>query len=309
MRPAFVVFVRNKASYVAECVRTVLAQDYSPMTLVFSDQMSEDGTFDIIKAETAKYNGPNEILLLQCPKTEHRGMPGLLDHINWLHSRLDFDYWITMAGDDLAYPMRARRVMDVVEEHKPLYVATCQNFANHNELIRDGVADSVTAYPNESRFVNPVECISEMVGGSTSNAWNPELLEEFGPLPYHALVDVYVPFCAAMKQSMYYIHEPLHIYVRRPDDNNTGLEGRIRQASGDAEVVRVQELMMYQLCANHILMMKTAEGFYDRNQDRDDINNDLLPFLYTKIMAQAAGWATKRLTLSMNNIPPMGLPI
>jgi len=309
MRVAFVVFVRNKAPYVAECVRTVLAQDYSPMTLVFSDQMSEDDTFDIIKAETAKYNGPNKILLLQCPKTEHRGMPGLLDHINWLHDRLDFDYWITMAGDDLAYPMRARRVMDIVREHNPLYVATCQNFANHDELVENGMADSVTGYPHESRFVGTVECINEMVGGSTSNAWNPALMEEFGPLPYHALVDVYVPFCATLKRSMYYIHEPLHIYVRRPDENNTGLEGRIRTAREDSEVARLQELTMYQLCANHILMMKTAERFAENNPDRADMNDEILPYLYTKILAQTTGWATKRLTLSMNKISPMGLPV
>jgi len=107
---------------------------------------------------------------------------------------------------------------------------------------------------------------------------------------------------------MYYIHEPLHIYVRRPDQNNTGLEGRIRTSEDDSEIARLQELTMYQLCANHILLMKTAEGYLDRNPDRVDIQDDILPFLYTKMIAQTTGWATKRLTLSMNKIPPMALP-
>ena len=108
MKYAFVVFVRNKAPWIAECVRSVLAQSYTPLELVFSDQGSEDDTLAIIKKTVNGYNGPNKVRVLQCPDTEPRGMRGLMAHINWLYETLDADFWITLSGDDVSYPNRAK---------------------------------------------------------------------------------------------------------------------------------------------------------------------------------------------------------
>jgi hypothetical protein len=75
----------------------------------------------------------------------------------------------------------------------------------------------------------------QQFGGSSTNSWDPQLLESVHPLSPFALVDIFLPFCAAMVNSFYFLKELHHTYIDRPDPNNTGLEGRMRLAANEAE--------------------------------------------------------------------------
>ncbi len=310
MKVAFVVFARNKAPWIAQTIRTVLAQTYSPMQLVFSDQGSEDETLAVIKAEVAKYNGPNEVLVLECPVTEHRQHPGLIDHINWLHNRLDADYWLTLAADDLAYPDRAKRTVEIMADLRepPLFFATKKHnvapavAGQPNEIL------SQSGKPDESGYITPQQHLEEFIGGSSSGAWRPDLLEMF-PLNYGCLVDVYMPFCAALKASFYCTTEIHHAMVYQDDPNNLGLEGIRRQTADDDGKARVEELIHYQLTNNLMQVWKAAEGYFDRHPDQRPRGEGIKHDLLTRILNQSNAWADMRQILNMNKIDPMRLPV
>lgn len=311
--PAFVLIARDKAPWVAECVRSVLAQTYTegPLTYVFSDQGSTDGTREIIEREVQAYNGPHEVKLLSCPDTEFKGMAGLIRHLNWLHSQLDHDLWIQISADDIAGPERVQRTMETIREldRAPLFFGTAQRFASEKDLRTDETFRH-TGWPLESKWVDPIEHLAKQVGGSSTNAWNPALLEAMHPLPEFALVDIYLPFCAAMIDSFYFLAEVHHTYVERPDPRNTGLEGRARLAANEPERLRWKELCHFQLLSNDFLMLNRVFDMQDDETLRD------LPavkaaeeHLRSVIFSQALTWSQTRADLTLNRIPPLGLPI
>ncbi len=306
------MFARDKAPWVAQCVRSVLAQTYSPMTLVFSDQGSSDGTKEAIQKEVQSYNGPNEIVLLSCPETTNKGMPGLIAHINWLHSRLDHDFWITIAGDDIALPDRAKRTIETLREldREPLFFATSQIFANEADLVGDTAPpNEISAFPKESKWIDPVEHLEKMIGGSSTNAWKPELVESLYPLPDFSLVDVFIPFCASLVDSFYFLREEHHIYVRRPDPNNTGMEGRRRMAANSAERLRYQEIIHFQLLSNVLLMFDRAMLMAQDDAVTDGRAELAVDYLRGTVFGQALMLAQARADLTLNRIPPMPVPI
>ena len=304
MKYAYVMFVRDKAPWVAQTVRSILAQTHKPMDIYLSDQGSTDGTLDVIRKTVNGYNGPNRVHILECPRTERRGRAGLIDHINWLHETIEGDYWITTSGDDLDHPMRAAKTVAAIEamDKPPLFFGTAQFFMD-NDLDVQGV----TAKPQESRFVEPDESLIDMVGGSSSGAWSRKLLDDFGPLPDTALVDLYMPFCAAVMESFYFLNEHLHSYVWRPDPKNTGLQGLSDNSPEHEDKERIRELVQFELVGNMLLMTKIVHALFER--DPSDARLDrLLQFMYATLMTQASGWADARYDLTRARIQPAALP-
>lgn len=309
MKIAFVMFARNKAPFIEMALRGALSQTYSPMDIVLSDQGSTDGTRQIIAEVARTYNGPNRIVVMDCPETQHHGMYGLLAHVNWLHSQLDYDWWVTTSADDVSYPERTTRTVDMIEEFdgKLAYLSTERHSATADE-IRRSEAHGVNKYPRESKWITPIEHLKELVGGSTSQAWRQDLFERWGPLAPHALLDVYLPFCAALEASWYHLAEALHCYVQWPDDNNTGLEGALREAKTDVEKAKIEELTAYQLAANEVLMTQVAEAHFKDAIDRGEECDDLR-YLYAVLLNRVTGWVEKRTILTRAGVAPMAMKV
>lgn len=308
MTPAFVVFARDKAPYVAETVRCILRQTYAPMDLVFSDQGSTDGTMEIMKREAQAYNGPNKVIFLECDRTERRGMHGLVDHLNWIHSRLDNEFWLISSADDLCSPRRAERTMQVLDglDRKPLWFGTTMCFGNSSD--EDAPIDGATAWPQVSKWVTPGEHLEYRVGGGATNAWSPELIEAVGGrIPDHCLLDMYLPFEAALRDRFYFLREELGIYIRRNDPNNTGLETRMKHAKDETELEQLFELAGYQLTQNAVMICRAAEDWHRARPD-DEAASAAVSDSYTYLMHSAAQWAAKRTKLVRMNAAPAALP-
>lgn len=300
----------------------MLNQSYSPMTLVFSDQGSTDGTAETIENEVKQYGGPNKTVLLKCPVTRNKGMIGLIDHVNWLHKTLlemGFDYILQMSADDIAGEHRCKRTMEVLAEldaegRRPLFFGTAQIFAEEKDipqLAEDGPQRRVSRWPEQSQWITPIEHLENRVGGSSSNAWDPQLIDAIHPLPPFALVDVFLPFVAALMDSFYFLREFHHVYVDRPDPANTGLEGRRRMAQNEMERMRWKELIHFGLLSNNLLMMERIREMRENPELADDpklieINEYLLR---EQILGQAIGFAQERCNLTLARVPPMPMPI
>ena len=304
MKLAYVVFARNKEEHVPACVNSILAQTHSPMDIYFSDQGSEDNTLAAIKKTVNGYNGPNKVRVLECPDTESRGQAGLMAHINWLHNNIDADFWITSAADDIDYPDRAKRTVETLEtlDRKPLFFGVGQDFANP-----DLTSNSHNAKPDHSKWVEPIETLRDLIGGSVPGAWDPQLMNDFGPLPPQALSDVYLPFCAALMDRFYYLHEIHHAYVWRDDPNNTGLGGLMAQTDeGSDERLQLQEMVQYELAANMCVMTSVAQAIAESHPSPG--MEDTLQYLYSGCLAQLGGWCAKRAELTAKRVPPQAVP-
>ena len=151
-----------------------------------------------------------------------------------------------------------------------------------------------------------MERVGALIGGSSSGAWSPKLLEDFGPMPDTALVDIYMPFCAALMDGFYFLHEHLHSYVARRDPANTGLQGRSANAKSHNEQERIRELVQCELVGNLYLMGRVVQGMYDHRPD--ERLDELLRFMYATILTQGSGWFDARMDLIRKGVRPGRMP-
>jgi glycosyltransferase involved in cell wall biosynthesis len=301
---AFVIFARDKEEHVGLAVRSVLAQTYSPMDIYFSDQGSTDNTLAVIKKEVEAYNGPNKVHILNCPVTEEKGMQGLTAHHDWLHSNIDADFWILSAADDIDYPDRAKRTVETWQEldYHPLYISVGQNFIDPNKGVLEANAN-----PHESGWYNAIEIDEQLIGGSTPQAWAPELIDKFGdPFPKHALLDVYVPWCAGLTNRFYYLHEIHHAYVRHADPNNTGIGNRMNMVDKDSdEYLQLDEVARYQLTHNMSLMATVADDMLTELTDPPQDLVNATSYALHQMLGHSASWAHQRHLLNMRGVRPI----
>lgn len=315
MKVSFIVPCRNKASFVAKTVESVLAQTYSPMEIVLSDQGSVDGTYEILKEMASRYTGPNTVRVLQCPETELKGMAGLNAHLNWLHTQITGDIVIMCSADDLNHPDRAKYTVEAFEKHNPSYVNTCVQYMNEKQEV-----EAVTAFNmngEEDCFVDPVRNVNELIGSSGSSAWSRDLYEKYGPLIGIESQDVLLPFFATIERGIWYVNKQLHAYIKHADENNTGLEGVLRASQkkldeAKTEIERVIasrpvnaciEQVNYHCASNYFAILRRLHS-----SDRV-IDMPLYEALANKAMEGANIWAMARDNLTMMRIEPRAMRV
>lgn len=309
---AFIVPCRNKAPWVRETVEAVLNQTYDPMTVVLSDQGSTDGSFDVMKDIAERYAGPKQIRLLQCPVTEYQGMAGYNAHLNWLMAELDEDFIIQTSADDIPHPTRAERIAEAWQAYEPDYIGTKQ-FAVTDE-DRETPIHCPLQDVDADCFVTLCDIIEHRFGGKTSSAWSRRLFEDFGGLSYIDCQDLMVPFWAALKNGYYFIADWLHTYVQRPDQENLGLEGRLRMAEDQAEQVLWLEAIHYQMTSNEVRMLETFERMaIDADRPVHEVLNAEQQrgrqIVVDHILKQAVQWARNRDQMTMVRMQPMAFPV
>ncbi|MEM8907069.1 MAG: glycosyltransferase family 2 protein [Bacteroidota bacterium] len=106
----------NVEDYVAECIESVLAQDYSPIELLLVDNNSSDQTLSILQGYATAY--PNRIQVLQQTKA---GAPAARN-LGLTHAK---GSWIQfLDADDLLLPNKIGRQLQLVNDRDPLIVGT-----------------------------------------------------------------------------------------------------------------------------------------------------------------------------------------
>lgn len=94
--PRVTVFIPtyNRAGLLPEAIKSVLGQTYDDFKLVVSDNASDDST-------------PQVVASFDDPRLEYVRQPenlGLLGNHNWFLQRIETDYALILADDDLVYP-------------------------------------------------------------------------------------------------------------------------------------------------------------------------------------------------------------
>jgi glycosyltransferase involved in cell wall biosynthesis len=108
----FILFAYNQSHYVHEAIAGVLAQTYSPLEIILSDDCSQDETFEIMRAMAAAYRGPHRIIL-----NRNYANCGVGAHVNKTFGLATGRWIVTAAGDDISDPGRCARVAELAARH------------------------------------------------------------------------------------------------------------------------------------------------------------------------------------------------
>lgn len=204
---SLLVLAYDLEPYVREACTAALAQDYPNLEILFTDDNSSDGTFEVMCEIAAGYHGPHTIRLNRNPSNL-----GVVEHVNRAMELTSGDILIMASGDDVSLPNRVSIIASsfAAEGSAPLLVhSAAEAIDAHGEpaapwepapLARGGLSLAEIATSNSLYL------------GATG-AWSRQLWHRFGPLrARYAYEDLCIGFRAALIGDIAYIDAPLVRY-------------------------------------------------------------------------------------------------
>ena len=92
---SFYILAYNHENMIADAINAALAQTYSPLQIIISDDCSTDSTWEIIQKTVSSYNGPHKVEIRR-----NAVNLGISVHINALWKECSGEWIIASAGDD-----------------------------------------------------------------------------------------------------------------------------------------------------------------------------------------------------------------
>ncbi|MBE6415280.1 MAG: glycosyltransferase family 2 protein [Akkermansiaceae bacterium] len=101
---SILVMSYNQEAYIADCVDSVLSQEYDgELEFIFCDDNSSDSTFSIIQEKVRQYTGTRRIVAHKCPENGRVAV-----NMNTAVSLSQNDWLMRVDGDDILHPDRTR---------------------------------------------------------------------------------------------------------------------------------------------------------------------------------------------------------
>lgn len=209
----FALFAYNQEKYIREAVEGALAQTYTPLQIILSDDCSTDGTFAIMEEMAAEYAGPNEILLNQ------NGVNlGIGSHINKVVKLSRGDFFIGSAGDDVSYPERSNTIFSFWDAAgRPICsIYSAYSIIDENNNIVCAIQQH--PLPNYHKDIERMlECECPGIHGAT-HGWHQDVFKIFGEIPTDAITeDRIIAARSMLTGGVYYIDAPLVSYRKLPN--------------------------------------------------------------------------------------------
>ncbi len=205
---AVIMLSYRQGKFIAEALRSVLNQDYSPLEIVVSDDASPDDTWAIIEREMAAYSGAHRVVL----NRNQRNL-GLIGNLVQAVRLSTAPYLVMAAGDDVSEPGRIKKIAERFAADRTTKFVTsdfrlidsCGNLEQQalppwrrsQPITADALADLETGYVQG--------CV---------NAYSREVFDTFAPF-VPALTfeeDHALPFRALLLGNAAYIRQPLVRY-------------------------------------------------------------------------------------------------
>lgn len=205
----------NQEAFIREAVEGALAQTYSPLEIIISDDCSTDRTFDIARRVVEVYKGPHAVRL-----NRNDTNCGIGENVNRAMELCHGKLVVAAAGDDISLPTRAEVTYQAWEQFDRQPTSICSSYTT---ISADGTERGIGGLrgdPNDTRpfklltggleeFIStrrPVVC-------GCSHVWSAELFHYFGPLKSD-LEDLVISFRSLSAGQILYIQQPLVKYRR-----------------------------------------------------------------------------------------------
>ncbi len=229
--------------FVREAIQGALAQTYSPLEIIFSDDASPDRTFEIIQEELKGYTGPHRVVLNRNEK--NMGIGAHVSHV-WLDIAKG-DWIVVSAGDDVSNPGRVERLMQVAHSGIAAIHHNCTLINDESEEIHStsGIEERMAVFARES--VEEIILTNQWLMGMTM-CLNRKMLQRFGPfIPEVVNEDNILAYRAQHygkilyldeKLMKYRIHEASVSYVDKRATKEAYTRNLVRNARGTISIYK-----------------------------------------------------------------------
>lgn len=199
----------NCEAFVAAAVDSALSQDYlGPLEIIISDDASEDGTHDVVKATVARYRGPHRVVLRRRPLNSGSKSA----HLNDVLPACSGELLVSFDGDDVAMPSRVACIAARFQAN-PRVQAVYSSFALIDQVVSRARRPHVPPPPPGADSAAGFAAVDAYASGATL-AVRRGVLEAFGAIEPTLNEDVVLPFRAGLLGDVAFIDEPL-VLVRR----------------------------------------------------------------------------------------------
>jgi glycosyltransferase involved in cell wall biosynthesis len=170
------VIAYDMQAMIGDAVRSALAQT-EVAEIIVSDDSSPDGGATLAAAHeaVAGYDGPHRVIVRSTPRNR-----GLCLHLTELASIATGDVLVCIGGDDIAYPQRTQRLLDVFEREPGAQIVG--SLVDDIDPLGDVLERNVrgTPYEIDQRWLLKRGKLAAVLGASM--AIRRTLLTEFPPL-------------------------------------------------------------------------------------------------------------------------------
>lgn len=241
----FALLAFNQEAFIAEAVRDALAQTWSPLEIILSDDCSGDRTFEIMQELVAAHQGPHRVKLNRNPRNL-----GIGAHVNRAMELAEGELIVMAAGDDLSEPQRvatlARRWL---EAGRPAGLCSRASVIDGDGVMVDALYDGYDTQfpePDETRATSLRAYASDgsrNVLGCTA-AYRRDVFAWFGPLADDVINEDNSMACRCwLLDRILFVNEPLVRYRKHEASlyhTTTGrlLTTRAEFAAGEARATR-----------------------------------------------------------------------
>lgn len=241
------LFAYNQSKYIRAACESVLAQDYTPLQIVFSDDCSTDDTFDIMTEIASNYQGHHQISL-----NRNAQNLGLIRHVNLSHQLTTTDLLVAAAGDDISEPNRVTEIVKTYRsaENKPFSI-----HSNITPINKDGKKIDFTLEPTKDYSTENLPKISLMMGlviGAT-HAWSRDVFDKFGDITeLDSYEDLIIAFRSALLGDVLYIDRNLVRYRVGSGMSTTSLKEKPSRKEASGQYTKSLELQVAVLTQRRI---------------------------------------------------------
>lgn len=205
----------NREDFVHEAVAGALAQTYSPLEILISDDASVDGTAAVVEEMLRHYTGPHTVRFNRNPHNL-----GLGAHLAKATGMARGEIIVMASDDDVSQPARVARMMAT-------YAGDPKVMAVFSDGIhtKQGKQRYWKAYPADREARIPrltLACRGGGVGRGATYSYRRSCFEQPVPFPGHLQIeDKILPLRAAILGEVAYVPEPL-VESRMDADNMSG---------------------------------------------------------------------------------------
>lgn len=171
-----VVLSYNQEKYVRDAAVAALDQTYSPLAITFSDDASEDRTYEIVREVCEAYRGPHAVR-----HSRNRVNLGLSAHIARMNELAQGELIVWAAGDDVS-------VSDRVEQLVAAYVGSSRRSHYFYSLVtamtEDGRLQGTYQSPGYRAASSAIRVglANYPIAIGASQAWSKHLATYFAPM-------------------------------------------------------------------------------------------------------------------------------
>lgn len=178
---SFLLLTYNQENYIQDAINGALAQTYSPLEIIISDDCSTDGTYKKIEEIVADYSGPHKIVLNKNPKNL-----GIAQHFNVVCEMAKGEILMAAAGDDVSLPNRAMRTYEILNDYPTAVAVSFQSIICDEKLnySKDSFKSSSNRSVSCFNINDYLEFQDFLIFSGDSRAIKREVFDFFGSIQY-----------------------------------------------------------------------------------------------------------------------------